>query len=84
MGSTVTDGGPAVGPPRGGWFAPFLRRAKAADGGRPFRIVEAGHPIPPGAVVTLVASGWARAETPAYTAAESDARSHRRGIWLTD
>ncbi len=34
--------------------------------------------------VTLVASGWARAETPAYTAAESDARSHRRGIWLTD
>ncbi len=59
MDPTATDGGPAVGPPRGGWFAPFLRRAKATDAGRPFRIVEAGHPIPPGAVVGPVASGGA-------------------------
>ena len=57
MGSTATDGGPAIGPRRGGWFAPFLGRAKTTDGGRPFRIVEAGHPIPPGAVVGPVISG---------------------------
>lgn len=31
----------------------------------------------------LVRVGWARAETPALQAAEADARSHRRGIWLT-
>ena len=34
--------------------------------------------------VTLVANGWARAETLAYSAAETDARAHRRGIWLTN
>ena len=34
--------------------------------------------------VALVAIGWARAETGAYTAAETDARAHRRGIWLSN
>ena len=32
----------------------------------------------------LVSVGWARAATPALGSAESDARNHRRGIWLAD
>ncbi|RYC32411.1 alpha/beta hydrolase [Lichenibacterium minor] len=64
MGSTATDGGSTAGPRRGGWLAPFLGRRAAADGERfaprgerPFRLVDAGHPIPPGAVVSRVVSG---------------------------
>lgn len=34
--------------------------------------------------IALVAAGWARAETPDLDAAEADARSHRRGIWLSN
>ena len=32
--------------------------------------------------VALVATGWARASSPALDAAELDAKAHRRGIWL--
>ena len=32
----------------------------------------------------LVSVGWARAENAAFGAAELDARTHRRGIWLAD
>ena len=34
--------------------------------------------------VALVATGWARADSPAFFAAETDARAHKRGIWLSD
>ena len=34
--------------------------------------------------IALVATGWARGDTPVYSAAETDARTHRRGIWLTN
>ncbi|WP_216851070.1 thermonuclease family protein, partial [Acidisphaera sp. L21] len=32
----------------------------------------------------LVMVGWARAETATFSSAEHDARSHRRGLWLTN
>ena len=34
--------------------------------------------------IALVATGWARADTPDYSAAQTDARTHRRGIWLAN
>ena len=34
--------------------------------------------------IALVATGWARAETPAFSDAETDARTHKRGIWLAN
>ncbi len=34
--------------------------------------------------VALVATGWARAGSPAFSAAEIDARAHKRGIWLSN
>ncbi|WP_237478533.1 alpha/beta fold hydrolase [Lichenibacterium dinghuense] len=62
MGSTAAgDGAAAAG--RGGWLASLLgpfrggERDRAPERGeRRFRLVEAGHPIPPGAVVSRVAS----------------------------
>ena len=59
----MTDGEPAAGLRRGGWFKPRLGRVDVADRDRSrpqrerlFRLVDAGHPIPPGAVVSPVAS----------------------------
>ena len=34
--------------------------------------------------VALVATGWARASTAVLDAAETDAKTHRRGIWLSN
>ena len=60
---------PAAGPGWGGWFRPALpglrggRHRSAGGGGRagerPFHLVEAGHPVPPGAIVVPVRSGAA-------------------------
>ncbi len=34
--------------------------------------------------VALVATGWARASSPVLDAAETEAKRHRRGIWLAN
>ncbi len=61
---------------------PVECRVSGEDGlGRPAARCDAGGQE---VNVALVAIGWARAETGAYTAAETDARAHRRGIWLSN
>ena len=56
MGSTATDHGSAVGPRWGGWLGALVGRPATADREKLFQLVDAGHPIPPGAAVTCVAS----------------------------
>ncbi len=52
----MTDGSVAVEPRRGGWFRSRSGRPAEAAVERLFQLVDAGHPIPAGAVVSCVAS----------------------------
>ena len=73
MASSATDGRPAAEPRRAGRFWPTSGRAAVAGLERPFRLVEAGHPIPPGAVVGPVASGDAVLRAARWPAPNGDA-----------
>ena len=74
---------PAAGSGWGTWFRPALpgfrtggRRPLAGHdaGERPFRLVDAGHPVPPGGIVVAVRSGGAAIRAARWPAPEAAAR----------
>ena len=73
MQSTTTDGVSEVRPRRGGWLGPRARRPEAADVERLFHLVDAGYPIPAGAVVSCVASNGTALRAARWPAPDRDA-----------